>query len=345
MSRLTPNPDTAHFRLASSARVLGQLFLGPGVSISQGAVVCGLQGAVRLGAGSAVRENATLMGSPHQPVMVGEKAAFGARSLVLGAEVGNLCEVGSGAILMPGVRLGERCLVAEGTLVPAGMVVLADSILAGRPARVIRRVDTGDLERLRSSRSGTLSLPEQPLTSFSARDRAEDAPMGQLYSFRDRHPLVHPSATLFSSCEVTGDVVIGPQCIIGPGVKIVGESHLPLRIGTGVRIHANTVLHLSPGGTLTLEDGVIIGPGCMVGGCVIGAGTVVEPGATLCDGSRVGRGCVIGAGSLVKQGASFPDGAQIDGFPAVQTGSLAQLPAAPRWALRAEDLLELRRVS
>jgi carbonic anhydrase/acetyltransferase-like protein (isoleucine patch superfamily) len=104
------------------------------------------------------------------------------------------------------------------------------------------------------------------------------------------------------------------------------------------------VLHLVPGHTLVLEDGVIIGPGCMVHGAHVGAGTVVEPGAILCDGSRLGRGCIVGAGSLVKPLSVFPDGARVEGFPAVQSGTLSTPPPPPRWSLRPEDLAGLRRV-
>lgn len=339
-----PTGGAAHFSLASSARVLGTLHLGPGAVIAQGAVIRSHGGAVRLGAGAAVLENATITGTLEHPVMVGERAVLGHRCVVLGAEVGALCEVGSGAILMPFARVGARCLVAEGTVIPSGMVVPDESVVEGRPGNILRRATPEDLERLRRLRGGNLALPGQPLTAFSARDRAEDAPMGQLYTFRDKHPLVHPTATLFSTAEVSGDVVIGPGCIIGPGVKIVGDSEGPVRIGAGVQILANTVLHLPRDSALVVEDGVVIGPGCTIHGSHVGAGTVVEPGAILCDGSRLGRGCIVGAGSLVKPLSSFPDGARVEGFPAVQSGTLSTPPPPPRWALRPEDLAGLRRV-
>ncbi|MFP2906934.1 DapH/DapD/GlmU-related protein [Pyxidicoccus sp. 3LFB2] len=340
-----PTGGAAHFSLASSARVLGTVHLGPGAVIAQGAVVRSQGGSVRLGSGSAVRENATVIGTPELPVTVGERAVLGPRSVVLGAEVGPLCEVGAGAILMPFVRLGARCLVEAGAVLPPGMVVPDESVVAGRPGHVVRRATAEDLERLRALRGGGLALPGQPLTAFSARDRAEDAPMGQLYTFRDKHPLVHPTATLFSTAEASGDVVIGSGSIIGPGVKIVGDAHGPVRIGVGVQLLANTVLHLSPDSALVLEDGVIIGPGCVLHGSHVGAGTVVEPGAILCEGSRLGRGCLVGAGSLVKPLTSFPDGARVEGFPAVQTGTHALPLHPPRWALRPEDLPGLRRLS
>jgi carbonic anhydrase/acetyltransferase-like protein (isoleucine patch superfamily) len=341
---LPPTPGTNHFTLASSARLLGMMHVGPGAVIAQGAVVRSHGGAVRLGASSALLENSVMVGTPERPVTVGEKVVFGHRCLVIGAHVGNLCEVGNGAILLPGASLGDRCFVGEGTLIPPGMAIPEQSVVVGRPARILRRAVAEDLLRLEKLRDGNLDLTYQPLTSFSARDRAEDAPMGQLYAYRDKHPFIHPTATLFSSAEVMGDVIVGAGTVIGAGVKIIGDSHGPVRIGARVQILENTVLHLLPDNVLVVEDGAVIGPGCMIHGCHIGAGSVVEPGAIVCDGTRLGKGCHVGAGSLVKQRSVFPDGALVEGFPAVQVGTRASPPEPPRWALRVEDLSTLRRM-
>jgi carbonic anhydrase/acetyltransferase-like protein (isoleucine patch superfamily) len=78
--------------------------------------------------------------------------------------------------------------------------------------------------------------------------------MGKLYSFRDTTPTVDPTATLFDSAELTGDVVIGPASIIGAGVKIIGDSHGPVRIGARVQILENTVLHLLPDNDLVIGE-------------------------------------------------------------------------------------------
>ena len=98
---------------------------------------------------------------------------------------------------------------------------------------------------------------------------------------------------LFDSAEITGDVDVGTGTIIGAGVKIIGDSHGPVRIGADVQILENTVLHLLPDNDLVIEDGVIIGPGAMIHGCHIGAGTVVEPGAIVCDHAVIGAECVV----------------------------------------------------
>jgi carbonic anhydrase/acetyltransferase-like protein (isoleucine patch superfamily) len=54
---------------------------------------------------------------------------------------------------------------------------------------------------------------------------------------------------------------VGERTIIGAGVKIIGDSHGPVRIGNDVQILENTVLHLLPDNDLIIDDGVIIGPG------------------------------------------------------------------------------------
>ena len=91
-----------------------------------------------------------------------------------------------------------------------------------------------------------------------------------------------------------------------------------------------------------LDDGVIVGPGAMIHGCRIGAGSVVEPGAIVCDGSELGDGCVVRAGAVVKQRSRFAAGTEIDGFPAVEVGRVSGAPAPPPWAWTPGDLPDLR---
>ena len=157
--------------------------------------------------------------------------------------------------------------------------------------------------------------------------------MGQLYAYRGILPTIAASAAVFDTAEITGDVVVGERTIIGAGVKIIGDSHGPVRIGNDVQILENTVLHLLPDNELVIDDGAIVGPGAMVHGCHIGAGSVIEPGAIVCDGSFVGAGCVVRAGAVVKQRSRFADGTEIDGFPAVAIGRI-EPPEKPAWALR-----------
>jgi carbonic anhydrase/acetyltransferase-like protein (isoleucine patch superfamily) len=292
---------------------------------------------VRLGNHSAVLENGVLVGWPEQPVEIGQRTVFGHRATVIGARIGDLCEIGNGAILMPGVRLGDGCILGEGTLVPAGSIVPDGTVLVGRPPHVLRSATDADRARLAALRGGHVDLTRHPGTTVVTPPVA-GGHMGELYAYRDKTPQIADSAVLFDSAEITGDVVIGPGSIIGAGVKIIGDSHGPVRIGARVQILENTVLHLLPDNELVVEDEVVIGPGAMIHGCHLGAGTVVEPAAIICDSSRVGAQSLVRAGACVRQRARFEDRSVLDGFPAVQVATLDEAPPRPAWALDPADL-------
>ena len=168
--------------------------------------------------------------------------------------------------------------------------------------------------------------------------------MGQLYAYRGIVPSIADSAVLFPSAEITGDVVVGDRTIIGAGVKIIGDSHGPVRIGKDVQILENTVLHLLPDNALVIEDDAVIGPGAMIHGCHIGRGSIVEPGAIVCDGSVTGAESVVRAGACVKQRDRFGDRSILDGFPARLVGTLTGPPPVPGWALPPDAVATLRKV-
>src|SRR5205823_1708374 len=202
------------------------------------------------------------------------------------------------AVVVGTARLGAGSLLAQGGVVRsshdgavtvgAGSAVLENSVVVGdaaAPTVIGRR------------------------TVFGHRCLVVGATLGQLYDYRGIVPTVAPSAVLFPSAELTGDVVVGERTVIGAGVKIIGDSHGPVRIGADVQILENTVLHLLPDNDLVLDNGVIIGPGAMIHGCRIGARSVVEPGAIVCDGSVIGAGCIVRAGAVVKQRSQFAAGA------------------------------------
>jgi carbonic anhydrase/acetyltransferase-like protein (isoleucine patch superfamily) len=337
MSLNRPRSGQPAAEIAASAVVVGSAHIGAGAYLAQGVAVRSRGGNVSVGNHSAVLENSVLVGWPGHPVEIGQRTVFGHRACVLGAHVGNVCEIGNGAILMPGSRLGDGCILGEGTLIPGDTVIPDRTVLVGRPPHVLRTATDADRARIADLRGGRLEMTDHPGTMVSAAPEA-GVHMGRLYAYRDKTPLVHASAVLFESTEITGDVVVGDGSIIGAGVKIIGDSHGPVRIGARVQILENTVLHLLPDNDLVIEDDVVIGPGAMIHGCHLGSGTVVEPGAIVCDFSRIGARSIVRAGACVKQRARFGDRAVIDGFPATQVGMLNVAPQRPAWAFDPDDL-------
>jgi UDP-2-acetamido-3-amino-2,3-dideoxy-glucuronate N-acetyltransferase len=60
-----------------------------------------------------------------------------------GARLRRACRVGGGAVLCPGVEVGEEAFVAAGAVVTRD--VPARAVVMGVPARVVRDVQDGDL--------------------------------------------------------------------------------------------------------------------------------------------------------------------------------------------------------
>jgi len=343
MSFNQPFGDQPSPQVADSAVILGDPHIGAGAILAQGLVIRAHEGAVELGNNSAVLENGVVIGTPEHPVSIGQRTVFGHRAAVVGATVGNLCEIGNGAILMPGSRLGDGCVLGEGTLVPPGTVIPPGTVLVGRPPHALRTATDADRERLADLRDHQTDLTDHPGIRLNAPIHAGEH-MGTLYAYRDKTPRIGAGTLLFDSAEITGDVVIGTDSLIGAGVKIIGDSHGPVRIGSRVQILENTVLHLLPDNELTIEDDAVIGPGAMIHGCHIGSATTVEPGAIVCDGSTVGPESVVRAGACVKQRDEFPARSVLDGFPARQVDTLSAPPARPTWAFPPGAAATIRKV-
>jgi carbonic anhydrase/acetyltransferase-like protein (isoleucine patch superfamily) len=335
--------DQPQPQIAGSTVILGDVHVGADAILAQGLVVRARDGAVSIGNHSAVLENGVVVGTPEHPVHVGQRTVFGHRATIIGATIGDLCEVGNGAILMPGSRLGNGCILGEGTLVPAGTVIPDDTVLVGRPPHAIRTATDADRERLAVLRQHQTNLTDFPGIVVHRPARGGER-MGTLYAYRDKTPTIGAGTLLFDSTEITGDVTIGEDCLIGAGVKIIGDSHGPVRIGSRVQILENTVLHVLPDNELVIDDDVVIGPGAMIHGCRIGRGSVVEPAAIVCDWSEVGAESIVRAGACVKQRDRFGDRSVLDGFPAKLVDTLSTAPSRPGWALPQDEVAALRQV-
>ncbi len=159
--------------------------------------------------------------------------------------------------------------------------------------------------------------------------------MGVRYAFQSGGPTIADRSVVFDSAEILGDVVVGNRCVIGARVRIIGGPHGQVRIGDNVQILPNAVLHLLPDRELVISEDVTIGSGAMIRGCWIGAGSVIEADAIVCEGSRIGPGSLILAGSCLTRDSEFGPLSVLDGIPAAVTDVLQTRPDRPSWAFNA----------
>lgn len=321
-----------NIRVDDSAKVIGRVRLGDNAYIAQGSIVRSEDDSVSIGNTTWLLENSVIIGTGEYPVKIGSKTVFGHKTVTIGAEIGDLCEIGNNTMFLPGSKIGDMCIFGEGTIVPEGMVIPSGSVAVGRPARIIRSVTEEDKAMIKRMRGNDISLEELVENIFEF-ERGETA-MSNLYEFNGKLPKVDDSTYIDSLAEITGDVVIGANSYIASGVRIIGNSHGPIKIGDNVTILENTVLHLLPDNELIIHDNVSIGPNSMIHGTVIGRDCVVEAGAIVCDYSTVGENSLVKAGTLVKQRDEFEENSIIEGFPGKQIGKNEELLQRPSWAGR-----------
>ena len=135
------------------------------------------------------------------------------------------------------------------------------------------------------------------------------------YSFRDFIPVIHESSFIHPQAAVTGNVIIGKDCYIGPGATIRGDWG-QIIIEDGCNVQENCTIHMFPGVTVVLKEGAHIGHGAIIHGATIGRNCLVGMNSVIMDNVVLADECIVGALSFIKADEIFEYRSLIVGNPA-----------------------------
>ena len=124
---------------------------------------------------------------------------------------------------------------------------------------------------------------------------------GQLFSYREATPQIHPSVFIAPTACLIGDVTVGENSSIWFGAVLRGDE-VPIRIGTNSNVQDNVVIHGDEGGEVIIGNDVTIGHGAIIHGCHIHNGALIGMGAVVLDGVVVESGALVAAGAVVSPG-------------------------------------------
>ncbi len=144
-------------------------------------------------------------------------------------------------------------------------------------------------------------------------------------TFDGKTPQIASTAFVSEAACVIGDVEIGENSSIWPGVVIRGD-FTSIKVGNNSQIEDNCVVHA--GSPLVIGDNVHIGHGAVIHCSTIGNNVLIGSKATLLDGAEIGDFCVIAANSMVSQGMKIPDASFVAGVPAKVKGRVNPSQAA-----------------
>ncbi|TAH01171.1 MAG: transferase hexapeptide repeat family protein [Sphingobacteriales bacterium] len=136
-----------------------------------------------------------------------------------------------------------------------------------------------------------------------------------IYSFKNFIPVVDETSFVHPQACVTGNVIIGKRCYIGPGAALRGDWGRII-IEDGCNVQENCTLHMFPGVTILLKEGAHIGHGAVIHGATIGKNCLVGMNSVLMDNVVLGDECIVGALSFIRADTVFEKRSLIVGNPA-----------------------------
>ncbi len=136
-----------------------------------------------------------------------------------------------------------------------------------------------------------------------------------IYSFKGFIPVVHETSFVHPQATVTGNVIIGKHCYIGPGAALRGDWG-GIVLEDGCNVQENCTIHMFPGVTVLLKEGAHIGHGAVIHGATIGKNCLVGMNSVIMDNVQLGDECIVGALSFIKEGEVFEPRSLLVGNPA-----------------------------
>ncbi len=138
--------------IAPTACVIGDVEIGDGSSIWHGAVLRGDCWSIRIGALTNIQDGCichVTTGGPQ--LVIGDRVTVGHAAVLHSCTVEDSCLIGMGAIILDGVTIGGGSIVAVGTVLLEGTDIPSNSLVAGVPGRIKKKLDEGSLDLISKS--------------------------------------------------------------------------------------------------------------------------------------------------------------------------------------------------
>lgn len=136
-----------------------------------------------------------------------------------------------------------------------------------------------------------------------------------IYAFNGYTPVVHESSFVHPLAAVTGNVIIGKNCYIGPGAAIRGDWG-QIILEDGVNVQENCTVHMFPGKSIVLKESAHVGHGAIIHGANLGRNCLIGMNSVIMDDAEVGDESIIGAMCFVPSEMQIPPRSLVVGNPA-----------------------------
>jgi phenylacetic acid degradation protein len=132
--RLPLIPESCY--VDKTATIIGLVELGEECFVGPGARIKGDYGHISIGDRTSVQENCVIHARPGCETIIGSNVTVGHAAVLHGATVGDNTVIGMAAVVPDDVRIGEYCIVAEGSVLANATEVPDRSVVMGIPGKV-----------------------------------------------------------------------------------------------------------------------------------------------------------------------------------------------------------------
>lgn len=137
--------------IAPTAALIGKVRIHAEASVWFGAVLRGDIDDIVLGAGSNFQDNVVVHTELGSPAVVGAGVSVGHGAVVHGCTIEDGCLIGMNATVLTGAVVGRDSLVAAGSVILEGVSIPPRSLVAGVPGKVRRELTDEEIAGMHSN--------------------------------------------------------------------------------------------------------------------------------------------------------------------------------------------------
>jgi carbonic anhydrase/acetyltransferase-like protein (isoleucine patch superfamily) len=141
-----PKVDPSAF-VSENAYIVGDVSIGRNSSIWPGAVLRADRFRIRIGCNSSIQDNCVIHAGVAD-VTIGDNVTVGHGSVIHCVKIGNNVLVGMNTTLGLLAEIGDDCIIGAHSMVKDHFNIPARSLVVGAPARIKRRVNKKEIERI-----------------------------------------------------------------------------------------------------------------------------------------------------------------------------------------------------
>jgi carbonic anhydrase/acetyltransferase-like protein (isoleucine patch superfamily) len=132
--------------VSETALVIGDVKIGNDCYVGHGVILRGDYGRIEIGDGTAVEEGVVIHAPPEDVCSIGHGVIIGHGAIIHAKSIGNWAAIGMGAILSIRSEVASKSIVAEGAIVKQNQKIPESVMVAGNPAKQLRKASQAEEE-------------------------------------------------------------------------------------------------------------------------------------------------------------------------------------------------------